>query len=81
MTRLNVSNEVKELRLLFEISRLFDSRRDVGRGLDEALTEAVEEPGHPGPGHQRAHHGPADEEIRPGFQNILRRQKEMAPYH
>ena len=37
MTGLNVSNEVKELRLLFEISRLFDGLKDVGRSLDEAL--------------------------------------------
>ncbi len=34
---LNVSNEVKELRLLFEISRLFDGLGDVQPKLDEAL--------------------------------------------
>lgn len=37
MTELNVSNEVKELRLLFEISRLFDGLGDVQPKLDEAL--------------------------------------------
>ncbi|UQZ90893.1 sigma-54-dependent Fis family transcriptional regulator [Deltaproteobacteria bacterium Smac51] len=34
---MNVSNEVKELRLLFEISRLFDGLTDVQAKLDEAL--------------------------------------------
>lgn len=37
MPDLNVSNEVKELRLLFEISRLFDGRGEVQPKLDEAL--------------------------------------------
>ena len=37
MTELNVSNEVKELRLLFEISRLFDGLGEVQPKLDEAL--------------------------------------------
>lgn len=37
MPELNVSNEVKELRLLFEISRLFGGRGEVQSKLDEAL--------------------------------------------
>ena len=37
MSSLNVSNEVKELRLLFEISRLFDGLEDVQAKLDQAL--------------------------------------------
>ncbi len=37
MSNLNVSNQVKELRLLFEISRLFDGQGDVQARLGEAL--------------------------------------------
>ena len=37
MSSLNVANEVKELRLLFEISRLFDGLEDVQAKLDQAL--------------------------------------------
>lgn len=37
MSKLDVSNEVKELRLLFEISRLFDGLGGVQSRLDEAL--------------------------------------------
>lgn len=37
MSKLDVSNEVKELRLLFEISHLFDGLGDVQSKLDEAL--------------------------------------------